>query len=360
MSSLFVFTASNPSAQRHWTTSIVNPISPQLVSTHVSQEKLPLLRDATGRFFAWGAQPGTANVRNWERMRTGDYVLGYFNKAYHCITRVLAKHHSPECAKAVWGIDNDPNSEKYGTTWEYMYFLDEPQLCSVAADQVEDILGQGFQGFARVSDIKLEAIRKRFGSVDGFIEWLPTQGSRTNSIPTSPTSTPPPQPPPDPLVESEALLAEQGAFSPEDQADAREWVNRAVVLRRGQKQFRDKLLLAYGERCAITGFDCVDVLEAAHISPYLGEHTNDVTNGILLRADIHTLFDLGLFTIDPTSMAVELNGALPASMYAFLQGKTLRVPMNPQWRPSEAALSEHRRWSTAKHSYGNVQAPQIL
>src|ERR1700722_13744752 len=41
------------------------------------------------------------------------------------------------------------------------------------------------------------------------------------------------------------------------------------------------------------------VLEAAHITPYMGASTNSLLNGLLLRADIHTLFNLGLISIDP-------------------------------------------------------------
>jgi putative restriction endonuclease len=75
--------------------------------------------------------------------------------------------------------------------------------------------------------------------------------------------------------------------------DMRDWALRCIAARRGQAAFRAALIDAYGGRCSITGCDAVEALEAAHISPYKGDHTNDVTNGLLLRADLHTLFDLG-------------------------------------------------------------------
>ena len=80
--------------------------------------------------------------------------------------------------------------------------------------------------------------------------------------------------------------------------DGRKKIERMVTLRQGQPAFRKALLDAYERRCAVTGCPIDDVLEAAHISPYLGEHTNHVTNGLLLRADIHTLFDRGLIKVD--------------------------------------------------------------
>lgn len=76
--------------------------------------------------------------------------------------------------------------------------------------------------------------------------------------------------------------------------DARQRELRAVFLRRGQEKFRKDLINAYKSRCAVTGCNIVEILEAAHIIPYRGEHTNRCNNGLLLRADIHTLFDLGL------------------------------------------------------------------
>lgn len=79
--------------------------------------------------------------------------------------------------------------------------------------------------------------------------------------------------------------------------DERHRALRAVVGRQGQPRFRAALLYAYGRTCAITGCTASPVLEAAHIDPYLGEHTQHVTDGLLLRSDVHTLFDLYLIAI---------------------------------------------------------------
>jgi hypothetical protein len=97
----------------------------------------------------------------------------------------------------------------------------------------------------------------------------------------------------DELLDDAAAEAEQeGHFDPHSIYDARNRVRREIVQRRGQRKFREKLLKAYGYRCAICGCDCVDVLEAAHVPPYLDGATNHITNGMLLRGDLHTLFDL--------------------------------------------------------------------
>jgi len=92
-------------------------------------------------------------------------------------------------------------------------------------------------------------------------------------------------------------LAGLTPFDPANQEDGRKQIERMVTLRQGQRSFRNALMNAYERRCAVTGCAVDDILEAAHISPYLGKHTNHVTNGLILRADIHTLFDRGLIKV---------------------------------------------------------------
>lgn len=60
--------------------------------------------------------------------------------------------------------------------------------------------------------------------------------------------------------------ADNPAYDPASVADERERAMHAICIRRGQQDFRDALLAAYGGRCAITDCDIEDVLEAAHIS----------------------------------------------------------------------------------------------
>ncbi len=78
-----------------------------------------------------------------------------------------------------------------------------------------------------------------------------------------------------------------------------EWVLREVKRRIGQSDFRQTLIRAYGSRCAVTDCDVLDVLEAAHIDAYAGVHSNHPGNGLLLRADIHALFDADLIAFPP-------------------------------------------------------------
>ena len=122
--------------------------------------------------------------------------------------------------------------------------------------------------------------------------------------------------------------------------DARERALRTIALRQGQPAFRAALLSAYTGACAITGYATESVLEAAHISPYLGGHTNVTANGLLLRADIHTLFDRFLLTATP-GYVVRVAPELSSGPYGALSGSALRVPADPQHQPSRDALRSH-------------------
>jgi predicted restriction endonuclease len=84
-------------------------------------------------------------------------------------------------------------------------------------------------------------------------------------------------------------------------------------------------------------------LEAAHITPYLGPQTNDVSNGLLLRADIHTLFDLGLLSVDSTNYRILVSKVLDGTEYQSLAGKDLLLPGAISKRPSTKALKEHQK-----------------
>lgn len=144
---------------------------------------------------------------------------------------------------------------------------------------------------------------------------------------------------------------ETASFDPLDVKDARKKISRMIAQRQGQLAFRNALLTAYGEKCAITGCPVLDVLEAAHIYPYRGSETNDVANGLLLRADVHILFDRGLIAIDVEEMTVLVAPSLQDSEYWTIHGQKLRLPQSAGQKPSLEALKMHRRDSF--HSFSS-------
>ena len=133
-----------------------------------------------------------------------------------------------------------------------------------------------------------------------------------------------------------ASLRKYGYGGPERPSDVARWleaqaedVNTPVAeakkaaqeRRPRQDAFRQALLLAYEGRCALTGCDAEPALEAAHVADWRSE--NDAGAGILLRADLHKLFDAGLLVIGGGYTVV----AVPP-WYRALQGTRLRLPKN--------------------------------
>jgi HNH endonuclease len=129
---------------------------------------------------------------------------------------------------------------------------------------------------------------------------------------------------------------------PLDDVDERLRVQAEIFRRQGQARFRQDLMDAYSNRCVVTGCDATWALEAAHIRSYHGLASNDVRNGLLLRGDIHTLFDLHLLGIDPETRTVALSWRLSGKHYKHLAGVPLAAPKKDNQRPSKDRLVE--RW----------------
>ncbi|WP_100489108.1 HNH endonuclease [Sporolactobacillus pectinivorans] len=116
--------------------------------------------------------------------------------------------------------------------------------------------------------------------------------------------------------------------------------------RLGQGGFRVAVTEAYHRRCAISGERTLPVLNASHIKPYSKEGPHVVSNGLLLREDIHTLFDRGYITIDEDDI-VEVSGKIKEIYdngkvyYAFHGKRLMNIPDAISDRPSHEFLQWH-------------------
>lgn len=123
-----------------------------------------------------------------------------------------------------------------------------------------------------------------------------------------------------------------------------------VAPRLGQGAFRVAVIDAYGRACAVTGEHSLPALDAAHIRSYAQEGPHEVRNGILLRADLHRLFDNGYLTVTPRQR-LEVSRRLREDYsngrsYYPLNGSTVRVPDAKSEQPD----SEYLRWHN-EHVY---------
>lgn len=154
---------------------------------------------------------------------------------------------------------------------------------------------------------------------------------------------------PRPVENSEEAKDPYDDFDPDSvPLDAfRNLISALRSTRQGQPAFRATLLEAYAARCAVTGCRVPEALEAAHIIPYAlsGSQGALPANGLLLRADIHALFDGGLIGFRPESdgkVLVEVSPVIAETMYGKMHARELRLPKNPALAPSRAALTLRR------------------
>jgi putative restriction endonuclease len=115
--------------------------------------------------------------------------------------------------------------------------------------------------------------------------------------------------------------------------------------RLGQGAFRVLVTDIYGRRCAVTQERTLPALEAAHIRPYSDGGTHEAPNGLLLRRDIHSLFDAGYVTITP-GLNFEVSRRIKDEFdngkhYYALHGQRIIVPENAIQRPDPTALTWH-------------------
>jgi putative restriction endonuclease len=118
-----------------------------------------------------------------------------------------------------------------------------------------------------------------------------------------------------------------------------------VYPRLGQGSFRVLVTDLYQRRCAVTAERTLPVLEAAHIKPYADSGPHDPRNGLLLRSDLHTLFDRGYVTVTP-KLHLEVSRRIKEEFengrdYYALHGRALALPTPADLAPARDFLDWH-------------------
>lgn len=121
------------------------------------------------------------------------------------------------------------------------------------------------------------------------------------------------------------------------------------TLREGQASFRQALIEAFGAKCMVTGESLSSVLEAAHIRPYHGSSSNTLENGLILRVDIHRLYDSHQLSIDPQTFKIVITEDLKNSSYSDLSESILKRRRSSI---SIRALEDH--WSEFKRKQSSL------
>jgi putative restriction endonuclease len=116
--------------------------------------------------------------------------------------------------------------------------------------------------------------------------------------------------------------------------------------RLGQGGFRVSVTDVYQRHCAVTGERTLPILDAAHIRPYGQGGEHDVRNGLLLRTDIHRLFDLGYVTVSSDGR-FEVGRRLKEDFengkhYYAMRGNPIFWPHDPEQCPKKVLLEWHQ------------------
>ena len=203
------------------------------------------------------------------------------------------------------------NSSPTGTTEEVIgcillqqpFFFDEPEWIPVSDWAQSIVRGKGYDT----------------AEVRGNEIWTEVQNRLANPVPV-----------PD---ESVAMAEERFGKA------------QIVLPRLGQGGFRVIVADIYNRSCALSSSHILHILDAAHIRPYAQGGTHSPTNGLLLRQDIHTLFDRGYITVTP-EYRVEVSKRIRQEFnngadYYAMHGRPIHLPGIEQLRPSADALRWH-------------------
>ena len=331
MPRIFIATVDSPRDRMDLERSVATPIERQLIIRNFSDATYPELIDIERRghgFYAWGLRASPENIENWFLMGIGDFVLLGQKDSFRHYCKVLGRYENAKAARAIWGTEV-PDEE----VREYLFFLSEPMALGIAYGDLKDYFEVRPAEFSRVPDEAIDRIEADFGTLERF--------ARRRLLNTAVGG---------PILDmsgmirmSERDMARLQMFEPRNSKDGRQAVVDQIIKRRGHPGFRQALLEAYEYRCAVTAFNAPDSLEGAYIVPYRGKFTHHPTNGLLLRSDIHTLFDLGKLAIDTGTMSVVVADDLLTTNYRILAGRPLRYPKDESLRPSVEALDLHRR-----------------
>ena len=331
MASIFVAAVDSAQDRTDLERSVAMPIERQHVIRSFSDATYPELIDIERRghgFYGWGLHGQPENIQHWFQMGVGDFVLLVKREHFRYYAKVLGRYQNARAAALIWGADRSEEEVR-----EYLFFLSEPVPLSLPCTELVDYLPVGPGEISRISAESVDRIEADFGGIERFV--------RRRLLNTSVGG---------PILDmsgmirmSERDMAKLQLLEPQNSKEGRQAVVDTIIKRRGHPGFRQALLEAYEYRCAITNFTAVDALEAAYIVPFRGKSTHHASNGLLLRADVHTLFDLGKIAVDTKTMSVVISDDLMDTSYRILAGRPLRYPRDESQRPSTEALDLHRR-----------------
>jgi hypothetical protein len=161
----FVVASGGHETERHYIDTIERKRTVEEAEKFLTPQEIEVLkRDYhNGPFAVWGAVPGSGNMRTWDAMESGDFVLIYKEGKIIFAAEVALKTRNPLMAEYLWGKDENDN------TWEYMYFLVNPQETNVSMAKLNPYLGYSEnyfpRGFMAIDQTKANDLLMRYGDI---------------------------------------------------------------------------------------------------------------------------------------------------------------------------------------------------
>ncbi|MBZ9572483.1 hypothetical protein KJA15_04075 [Patescibacteria group bacterium] len=177
----FVVVSGGHDTDRHYHDTIKNKRTIEEAAKFLSPEETEELRDYFHEqpYIVWGAVPGEDNIRNWEIMDTGDYVMIYREGRIILTAEVAMKVRSPGLAKYFWRTD------KKGQTWEYIYFLINEKEVNLKQSEINKYIGYKEiyfpRGFGPVEQKKVNKLLSLYGDLISFLQVI-EKGKRPEKI----------------------------------------------------------------------------------------------------------------------------------------------------------------------------------
>lgn len=300
MTNLFLVPAGDPTARINFDRTVRQPVLAEELSRHDSA-LAELATGISGGVRAWGTKPGEGDrhVRTWDRMEPGDWVLFCFDGLFPVAARVLAKEHSPQLARHLWGEDE-------GETWEYLYLVDEIRQVDIPRLALNERLGYEpgahVQGFARVN----RNLDTDFGSVEQLLEQLSDRGHQVRLAIEAVRAGD--------EMEAATLLDRLGDLSEKQlrkeveayaSSEKPKSVRQLVEKLQRNRRLVEKLKKLYKGKCQLCGFTFKQrngrpYCEAAHLQPMARREANiDVKDNLfILCPNHHKMLDYGSLRIE--------------------------------------------------------------
>lgn len=161
----FVVASGGHGTDKHYYDTIERKRTLEELSPFLDSKDSAILKENyhSGPFALWGAVPGSGNLRTWDVMEPGDYVLIYKSGKVIFAAEVALKTKNPKLAEYLW------NKDQNGQTWEYLYFLVNPEQVSVEMSNLNKYLGYSDnyfpRGFMSIDQTKVNNLLGSYGDI---------------------------------------------------------------------------------------------------------------------------------------------------------------------------------------------------